>query len=431
MRNLREVKKLTAFLILLVLIPALVSAQKVLSIAIDGSINPASASYIERGIKKAERENAQCLIINLNTPGGLLKSTRVIVGAIMESKVPVVVYVNPPGAHAGSAGVFITMAAHIAAMAPATNIGAAHPVAGGGAQMDTTMNRQATNDAVAFIRTIAEKRNRNADWAEEAVRNSESVTGIIAVQKNVVDLVATSTQELLKEIDGREVQLSRKTATLKTASAPVDYIEMTWGEKLMNIFSDPNIAYIVLMIGFYGILFELYNPGAIFPGVVGVIALILGLYALHALPLNYAGLALIIFGIILLILEIKITSYGLLTIGGVASLVIGSLMLIREDPIFPLLKLSLMVILTTVGLTVLFFLFILGLGVKALKLKPVTGVEGFIGETGVVLKDLDPFGTVHVHGEIWQAESVSGKIEKGATVRVLSEKSFRIKVERV
>jgi membrane-bound serine protease (ClpP class) len=355
----------------------------------------------------------------------------VIVGAIMESKVPVVVYVNPPGAHAGSAGVFITMAAHIAAMAPATNIGAAHPVAGGGAQMDTTMNRKATNDAVAFIRTIAEKRNRNAEWAEEAVRNSESVTGIIAVQKNVVDLVATSTQELLKEIDGREVQLSRKTATLKTASAPVDYIEMTWGEKLMNIFSDPNIAYIVLMIGFYGILFELYNPGAIFPGVVGVIALILGLYALHALPLNYAGLALIIFGIVLLILEIKITSYGLLTIGGVASLVIGSLMLIREDPIFPLLKLSLMVILTTVGLTVLFFLFILGLGVKALKLKPVTGVEGFIGETGVVLQDLNPYGTVHVHGEIWQAESVSGKIEKGATVRVLSEKSFRIKVERV
>lgn len=431
MRNLRGVKRLSVFLIFLVLVPALVSAQKVLSIAIDGSINPASASYIERGIKKAERENAQCLIINLNTPGGLLKSTRVIVGAIMESKVPVVVYVNPPGAHAGSAGVFITMAAHIAAMAPATNIGAAHPVAGGGAQMDTTMNRKATNDAVAFIRTIAEKRNRNAEWAEEAVRNSESVTGIIAVQKNVVDLVATSTQELLKEIDGREVQLSRKTTTLKTASAPVDHVEMTWGEKLMNIFSDPNIAYIVLMIGFYGILFELYNPGAIFPGVVGVIALILGLYALHALPLNYAGLALIIFGIVLLILEIKITSYGLLTIGGVASLVIGSLMLIREDPIFPLLKLSLMVILTTVGLTVLFFLFILGLGVKALKLKPVSGVEGFIGETGVVLQDLDPYGTVHVHGEIWQAESVSGKIEKGATVRVLSEKSFRIKVERV
>jgi membrane-bound serine protease (ClpP class) len=431
MRNLRAVKRLSVFLLFLVLIPVFVSAQKVLSIAIDGSINPASASYIERGIRKAEKENAQCLIINLNTPGGLLKSTRVIVGAIMESKVPVVVYVNPPGAHAGSAGVFITMAAHIAAMAPATNIGAAHPVSGGGEQMDTTMSRKATNDAVAFIRTIAEKRNRNAEWAEEAVKNSESVTGIIAVQKNVVDLVATSTQELLKEIDGREVQLSRRTTTLKTATAPIDYMNMTWGEKLLNVFSDPNIAYIILMIGFYGILFELYNPGAIFPGIVGVIALIIGLYALHTLPLNYAGLALIIFGIVLLILEIKITSYGLLTIGGIASLVLGSLMLIREDPTFPLLKLSLMVILTTVGLTVLFFLFILGAGVKALKLKPVSGLEGFIGETGVVLQELNPFGTVHVHGEIWQAESVSGTIEKGASIRVLSENSFRLKVERV
>ncbi len=425
------VKRLTPFIFLFLLLPVLASAQKVLSVTIDGSINPASASYIERGIKKAEKENAQCLIINLNTPGGLLKSTRVIVGAIMESRVPVVVYVNPPGAHAGSAGVFITMAAHIAAMAPATNIGAAHPVSGNGAPMDTTMNRKATNDAVAFIRTIAEKRNRNADWAEEAVRNSESVTGIIAVQKQVVDMVATSTQELLKMIDGREVQLGRKTASLKTATAPVEYVEMTLGEDLMNIFSDPNIAYIILMIGFYGVLFELYNPGAIFPGVVGGIALIIGLYALNSLPLNYAGLALILFGLILLILEIKITSHGLLTIGGVASLVLGSLMLIREDPTFPLLKLSLLVIFTTVGLTVLFFLFILGAGVRALKLKPVTGVEGFIGETGVVMQELNPLGTVHVHGEIWQAESVSGKIEKGEAIRVLSEKGFCLKVERV
>jgi len=431
MLNLREVKKTLKLLCFLLLLPVFALAQKVLSISIDGSINPASAAYIERGIEKAERENAQALLINLNTPGGLLKSTRVIVSAIMEAKVPVVVYVTPPGAHAGSAGVFVTMAAHIAAMAPATNIGAAHPVAGGGAQMDSNMNKKATNDAVAFIRTIAEKRNRNADWAEQAVRSSESVTGIIAVKNNIVDLVATSPQELLKEIDGREVQLNRRTVTLKTSLAPIEAINMTWGEKLLNLFSDPNIAYIILMIGFYGILFELYNPGAIFPGVVGVIALILGLYALHTLPLNYAGLALIIFGIILLILEIKITSYGLLTIGGVVSLVLGSLMLIREDPVFPLLKISLVVILTTVGLTVLFFLFILGAGVKALRLKPVTGVEGFIGETGTVLQELKPMGTVYVHGEIWQAESVSGTIEKGATIRVLSEKNFNLKVERV
>jgi membrane-bound serine protease (ClpP class) len=419
-------------LLFIFLLPIVVEAQKVLSITVDGSINPAAASYIERGIKKAEKENAQCLILNLNTPGGLLKSTRVIVGAIMDAKIPVVVYVNPPGAHAGSAGVFITMAAHVAAMAPATNIGAAHPVAGGGAQMDSTMNRKTTNDAVAFIRTIAEKRNRNAEWAEQAVRQSESITGIIAVQKNVVDLVATSTKELLKELDGRTIQLSRTAVTMKTASASVEGVEMTLGEKLLNILSDPNLAYILLMIGFYGILFELYNPGAIFPGVAGVIGLILGLYALHALPVNYAGLALIIFGIVLLILEIKITSYGLLTLGGVASLVLGSLMLIKEDPTFPLMKISLSLILTTVGLTVLFFLFILGAGMKAQQAKPVTGMEGFIGETGVVLNDLNPVGSVRVHGEIWEASAKSDeKIEAGALIRVVEEQHFRLTVERV
>jgi membrane-bound serine protease (ClpP class) len=430
--NLLTVNKIFLSLVFILLLPFVVEAQKVLSITVDGSINPATASYIERGIKKAEKENAQCLILNLNTPGGLLKSTRVIVGAIMDAKIPVVVYVNPPGAHAGSAGVFITMAAHVAAMAPATNIGAAHPVAGGGAQMDSTMNRKATNDAVAFIRTIAEKRNRNAEWAEQAVRQSESITGIIAVQKKVVDIVATSTKELLKELDGRTIQLSRTTVTMTTASAAVEGVEMTLGEKLLNIFSDPNLAYILLMIGFYGILFELYNPGAIFPGVAGVIGLILGLYALHALPVNYAGLALILFGILLLILEIKITSYGLLTVGGVASLVLGSLMLIKEDPTFPLMKISLTLILTTVGLTVLFFLFVLGAGMKAQRAKPVTGVEGFIGETGVVLNDLNPVGSVRVHGEIWEARAKSDeKIEAGALIRVVEEKNFRLTVERI
>ncbi len=432
MGKLLMVSKKILSIIFLMLCPFILWAQKVISITVDGSINPASASYIERGIKKAEKENAQCIILNLNTPGGLLKSTRTIVSAIMEAKLPVVVYVNPPGAHAGSAGVFITMAAHIAAMAPATNIGAAHPVLSNG-QMDSTMNKKATNDAVAFIRTIAEKRNRNADWAEQAVRESESITGIIAVQKQVVDLVATSTKELLKELDGRTIQLSRSTVTLKTATAGVEQVDMTLGEKLMNVFSDPNLAYILLMIGFYGILFELYNPGAIFPGVVGGIGLILGLYALNALPVNYAGLALILFGIILLILEIKVTSYGLLTIGGVVSLVLGSLMLIKEDPIFPLLKISLPLIITTVGLTVLFFLFILRAGVKAQLAKPVTGIEGFIGETGVVLKDLDPVGSIRVHGEIWEAhiKTSAEKIEAGALVRVLEEKNFRLTVERV
>lgn len=425
--NVRNLPLFISFLFL----PLLLSAQKVTSITVDGTINPASASFISRSIQKAEKENAQCLLINLNTPGGLLKSTRVIVGNMMDANVPIVVYVSPSGAHAGSAGVFITMAANIAAMAPATNIGAAHPVANGGGITDTTMNRKATNDAVAFIRTIAEKRNRNAEWGELAVRESESITGIIAVQKKVVDLVAPNVKELMQQIDGREVQIGRKTVTLRTANALVENLEMSFTEKLLNILSDPNLAYILLMIGFYGLLFELYNPGAIFPGIAGVIGLILGLYALHTLPLNYAGLALIIFGIVLLILEIKIISHGLLTLGGVASLFLGSMMLIREDPSYPLLKISLTVILTTVGLSVLFFTFLVGAGLKAQKNRPVSGIEGFIGETGVVLQTLDPDGSVQVHGEIWDAVSAGGRIEKGEMIRVVAIKHFLVTVERV
>jgi membrane-bound serine protease (ClpP class) len=401
------------------------------SITIDGTINPASASFISRSIKKAEKENAQCLLINLNTPGGLLKSTRVIVGDIMDANLPIVVYVSPSGAHAGSAGVFITMAANIAAMAPATNIGAAHPVANGGGITDTTMNRKATNDAVAFIRTIAEKRNRNAEWGELAVRESESVTGIIAVQKGVVDLISPNVKELMQQIEGREVQIGRKQVTLHTANASVENIDMSISEKLLNILSDPNLAYILLMVGFYGLLFELYNPGAIFPGIAGVIGLILGLYALHTLPLNYAGLALIIFGIVLLILEIKIISHGLLTVGGVASLLLGSMMLIREDPSFPLLKISLTVIIASVGLSMLFFTFLVGAGLKAQKSRPVSGIEGFIGETGVVLQTIDPQGSVQVHGEIWDAITTGGRIEKGEMIRVVAMKNFLVTVERV
>lgn len=409
------------------ILPLMLPAQKLVSLVIDGSINPASASFIERGLKKAIKDSARGLLIQLNTPGGLLKSTRVIVGAILDAPVPVIVYVAPGGAHAGSAGVFITMAAHVAAMAPGTNIGAAHPVSQGG--MDTTMNEKATNDAAAFVRTIAEKRNRNSVWAEEAVRKSVSLTGSEAVQNNVVDLLATDTRQLLLDIDGKTIETSSGTVTLQTKNITIEPLEMTLAEKILNILSDPNLAYILLMLGFYGLLFELYNPGAMFPGIMGVLCLILGLYAMHALPINYAGLALIIFGIILFLLEIKITSYGLLTIGGLLSLLLGSLMLIREDPVFPLLKLSSAVIIATTGMTALFFLFIIGAGLKAQRAKPVTGLEGFLGETGIVLQALDPSGTVHVHGEIWQAESLSGKIEAGRKIRIISMKNFRLTVE--
>jgi membrane-bound serine protease (ClpP class) len=422
-----RLKSLLYFLLLIGL-PFTLPAQKVVALTIDGTINPVAASFIDRGIKNAEKENAECLLIYINTPGGLLKSTRVIVGSILDAPVPVVAYVSPAGAHAGSAGVFVTMAAHIAAMAPGTNIGAAHPVSMQGG-MDTTMNEKATNDAIAFIRTIAEKRNRNVQWAEEAVRRSVSITGAEALQQKVIDLMAVNTQNLLEQIDGRKVELSSGTVTLHTKGAQVTNLEMTFIEKILNIISDPNIAYILLMLGFYGLLFELYNPGAIFPGIVGVIGLILGLYSLHTLPINYAGLALIVFGIILFLLEIKIASYGLLTVGGIVSLLLGSLMLIRGDSSLEFVRISRSVILSFTALSVLFFLFVVGAGIRAQRAKPVTGIEGFIGEAGITLGVLDPLGTIRVHGEIWQAESLSGRIEAGEKVSVKAMKNFKVYVE--
>jgi membrane-bound serine protease (ClpP class) len=407
------------------------SAQKVISIQVNGTINPASAAFIKSGIDKATDEKAACLLIHLNTPGGLLKSTRVIVGDILQSPVPVIVYVSPGGAHAGSAGVFITMAAHVAAMAPSTNIGAAHPVSGGGAQMDSVMSSKTTNDAAAFIRTIAEKRQRNLDWAEEAVRNSVSITEAEAVQKGVVDLVAKDESDLFKQINGREVEVASGKVTLQTANAAVDRMEMNFVEKLLNTISDPNIAYILMMIGFYGMLFELYSPGAIVPGVIGGICLILAFYAMHTLPLNYAGLALIIFSIILFILEIKVTSYGVLGIGGAVALALGSIMLIRTESALEIIRISWTLIIGTTVLTILFFSLLLALVVRGQKIKPVSGVEGMIGAVGETLDVLQPAGMIRIHGELWRAESGGEMIAGGQKVRVTAVKNLTLLVELV
>lgn len=406
-----------------------INAQTVVTIEVDGAINPSAAAFIQRGIEKAKSKNAECLIIYLNTPGGLLKSTRVIVSEILESPVPVVVYVYPGGAHAGSAGVFITLAANIAAMAPGTNIGAAHPVSM--QAMDSVMNDKATNDAAAFIRTIAEKRKRNLEWAEEAVRKSVSITAREALEKNVIDVIAFDLPSLLEQIDGKEVELNRGTKIVRTAGATVEKVEMTFIEKLLAVLGDPNIAYILMLLGFYGILFELYNPGAIFPGVIGGISLILAFYSLHTLPLNYAGLALIIFSIILFILEIKVTSHGMLAIGGVISLLLGSLMLIRPGSALEFARISKGVIIPSVIFTALFFLFLVGMGLQAQRAKNVTGTEGMKGETGEALESFEKTGSVLVHGEIWQAESKSGPIEKGQRIRVTGMEGFKLFVEPI
>jgi membrane-bound serine protease (ClpP class) len=403
--------------------------KRVVVISVDGSINPSSAEYINSGIKHSLEKNAECLIIKLNTPGGLLKSTRVIVTDILDSEIPVVVFVYPGGSQAASAGVFITLAGHIAAMAPGTNIGAAHPVSLQGEQ-DSIMNEKATNDAAAFIRTISEKRARNIQWAEDAVRKSLSITETEALKGRVIDTIAISVQDLLEKIHGKEISLSLGKKVLDTKNAEVINIEMDFKQKILGLLSDPNIAYILFMIGIYGIMFELYNPGAIFPGVIGGISIIIAFYSLHTLPVNYAGLALIIFAVILFIAEIKVISHGLLTIGGVISLVLGSIMLIDTESTLEVIKISWQVILVTVIFTVAFFIFAIGFGIKAQSRKPTTGIEGIIGEIGETISNLEPEGQIRVHGELWNAESLDGSVSKGTKVKVTQVSNLKLMVRK-
>ncbi|MBE0645181.1 MAG: nodulation protein NfeD [Bacteroidetes bacterium] len=412
------------------------SQQKVMRIVVSGTINPASAKYIHDAVIAAEDEGAAAIVLELNTPGGLLQSTRDIVSDFLASKVPVIVYVSPGGAQAASAGAFITLAAHVAAMAPGTNIGAAHPITlGEGAQniADSTNIplTKATNDAAAFARTIAEKRGRSVRWAEQAVRGSVSSTETEAIRDGVIDVVAATLADLLRQIDGREVQTSSGTVTLRTAHARIYDREMSFQQEVLDVLSDPNIAYVLLMLGMYGLFFELYNPGSIFPGVVGVIALILAFYSMNTLPINYAGLALIVFGVILFILEVKIVSHGLLSIGGVVALFLGSIMLIESPPGTDFFQISLTVIITLTLCTAGFFLFVVGKGIAAMKRKPTTGADGMLGERGRVLEAISPEGSVAVHGEIWKARSSDGApIASQEVVRITRMENLTLVVER-
>ncbi len=419
------------FYIFLLLFYFTANAQsRVYILSIDGTINPAVSDYIVMGIDKAAENNAECVIVKLNTPGGLLKSTRVIVSEFLSSKIPIIVYVTPGGAQAASAGVFITIAANIAAMTPGTNIGAAHPVTMQG-QMDSTMSEKVTNDAAAFIRSISDKRNRNVTWAEEAVRKSVSLTENEALKKNVINLIANNIEDLLKKVDGEKVETSEGEKTLVTSNVKIINYDMNFSQKLLNILSDPNISYILFMLGLYGLLFEIFSPGAIFPGVIGGICIILAFYAMHTLPINYAGLALIIFAVILFVLEIKIVSHGVLMIGGIISLILGSLMLIDVKSAWGALTISWEIIAMIVVITILFFSIVIGLGIKAQKRKPATGAEGIIGEIGKAISDLDPNGLVRVHGEIWDAESFDSKIETGNKIIVEQVNNLKLKVKKV
>jgi len=414
-------------LILLSLLSVIAAQQAPVDLAVvDGAIGPMSARFIEEAIAGSERDGAQLLIIELDTPGGLDVAMRDIIKKIFESDVPVCVYVSPPGARAASAGVFITMAAHVAAMAPGTNLGAAHPVMIGG-EADEELAKKITNDAAAYIKGIAEKRGRNSEWADASVRESASITGEDAVRQNVVDLVASSLDELLRLLDGREVDVDGRTVVLKTAGAPVNRIEMGFRDRLLSRISDPNVAYILMLLGIFGLFFELQSPGTILPGVVGVICLVLAFFAFQTLPINYAGLILIVFGVILFVLESQITSYGLLTVGGVISMLLGSFMLVRVTP--PVWKISWKVIIPSVVVTALFFLFAIGMAIRAQRRKPTTGMKGIIGEIGVARTKIDKEGKVFVHGEIWNAASEE-VIRKGEKVRVVGIEGLTLRIEK-
>ncbi len=423
--------KKNIFILLFILLSSLLhSSETIHVLKIDGSINPATSEYLREEITRAEKENAHAIIIELNTPGGLLESTREIVSNFLTSKIPIIVYVTPSGSQAASAGVFITLASHIAVMSPGTNIGAAHPVSTQG-EMDSVMSEKVTNDASAFIRTISEKRNRNVEWAEKAVRQSISITETEALQQHVIDFVAPTIQAVLDSLDGKKIVFDTHIVTLSTKNAVLKNYEMDWRMKLLDLLSNPNVSYILFLIGIYGLFFELYNPGAVFPGVVGAIALVLALYSLNTLPVNYAGVALILISIILFILEIKITSYGMLTIGGLVAFFFGSVMLFHSDSSFDFaLGVSLGVILPALLCTAGFFLFAIGAGIKAQKKKVSTGIQGLINETGITLTELNPKGEVRIQGEIWKAESNEGKISKETSIIVTNIEGLLLKVRK-
>jgi membrane-bound serine protease (ClpP class) len=402
----------------------LAAEGEVYVIECSGTINPGLAEYLIRSMEKASSEEAGCIVIQLDTPGGLALSMRSIVMAILSSEVPVVVYVAPSGARAASAGVMITLAAHVAAMAPSTNMGAAHPV-DLGQKMDDTMAEKVINDMVAYTKTIAEKRGRNVEWAEKAVRESVSVTEKEAVELQVIDLIAEDLDDLLEKIDGREID---DHGPLRTKGVGRVVFTEGFRDKILKTLSDPNIAYLLMMIGLAGLYFELSHPGAIFPGVIGAISLILAFFAFQTLPVNYAGMLLIGLAIVLFVLEMKVTSYGLLSLGGVIALFLGSLMLF--DGSVPGMRLAWQVMIPTVVMISGFFILVAGLVFRSQVSKPRTGDKGLIGEIGVAKSRLAPDGKVFVHGEIWNAVA-NETIESGAKLRVVEVDRLTLKVEPV
>ncbi len=430
---------------LVVVLPWLVHAESVAPSTIplltisDQIITPTTAEYITHGIATAEQAKTP-LLIELDTPGGLLTATQMIVQAIMNAHVPIIVYVAPNGARAASAGTFITLAAHVAAMAPSTRIGAAHPVTMGGespsdnapSEKKTTALKSASpmddkilEDTVAWMKGIATQRQRNVTWAIETVTKSHSSTADEAFKAQAIDLIADSREALLASLDGRPIRIGQETWTLQTKAATVQAIPMTARQKLLQVLSNPNIAYILMMLGFYGLLFEITHPGGWVPGIAGGVCLILALYALHQLPTNYAGLAFILLAIVLFLAEIKVTSYGLLTVAGIACLFFGSMILIDSSAEF--LQISLGVILPVVIATTLVALLLGTLAIRSMRARVSVGVESLIGRTAHAARGLHPRGTVTIDGEIWDAEA-DRDVAAGNDVEIVAVEGMRLKV---
>lgn len=407
-------------------------AQQTYVLNLDTPIYSATTDYIQGGLEQASKKNASCVVLKINTPGGLLASTRDIVGDIMQSKIPVVAFVGPSGAHAGSAGAFIALSADLVAMAPGTNIGAAHPVTSQGKDIEGEMNEKVTNDAVAFMKSIAEKRERSFSQLEEMVTNSRSFSAEEALKTGNIDLIAEDVDALFKKIDGKTIERSNgKSLVLKTDSNKIKSINTGFRVDFLNLLSNPDVMYLLLLIGLLGALFEVFNPGAFVPGIIGAFCLILSGYGMTLLPVNFAGLALIVLAMVLFLLEIKVTSFGLLTLGGVISLGAGAVFLIDSAPSFDVIGISWTVIIVSVVLTALFFIFIIGLGLKAQLKETGTGTELLKGKQGTTLDELSPKGSVRVNGEIWKAIAEDGNIAAKTAVEVIEVENFLLTVKPV
>ncbi len=423
--------KWTIVCLVLIFLPVQAWAQdRIRVVEVAGAINPVVAEFITDEILDAGAVGDELVVIRMDTPGGLDTSMRQIIKGIQNSKVPVATFVAPSGSRAASAGTFISYASHIAAMAPGTNIGAASPVnlmGGGGGENEQakTMKDKVTNDAAAYIRSLAEQRGRNAYWGELAVKKSVSISAEEAKKLNVIDLVASDLDALVLAVDGREVKMGTETIVLETKDKEIVYKEMSPRQRILDTISNPNVAYVLMMLGLVGLYFELSNPGLILPGVIGGISIILALYAMQTLPVNYAGLLLIVLGVVLFIAEIGVMSYGLLSVAGAISIFLGSVMLIESDD--PAMQISKGVLIPTLLFFFLVSAGIIYLAAQALRRRAVTGVEALIGARGVVKNELNPAGTVLIHGEMWNAES-DHTIDAGESVVVKAVDGLKLKV---